>query len=68
MKNYTFHITETRETTLTVKANDIRDAETIAHLYHDCFFDDPETIEDEVEVTVKMYGYCDEEERACDYD
>lgn len=53
---------------MTVKANDIRDAETIAHLYHDCFFDDPETIEDEVEVTVKMYGYCDEEESACDYD
>lgn len=66
MKNYTFHITETREATLTVKANDLRDAEAIAHLYHDGFFDDPETIEDGVEVTVKMYGYCDNEDRFCE--
>ena len=59
MKNYTFHIVETRESTLTIKANDIRDAEAIAHRYHDCLMDD-------VEVTVKIYGCCDHDDRFCE--
>ena len=66
MKNYTFHIVETRESTLTIKENDIRDAEAIAHRYHDCLMDDAETFEDDVEVTVKIYGCCDNEDRFCE--
>ena len=66
MKNYTFHIVETRESTLTIKANDIRDAEAIAHRYHDCLMDDVETFEDDVEVTVKIYECCDHDDRFCE--
>lgn len=68
MKCYTFHIVETRELTLAVEAENLAQAEAIAHAFHYDGIDNEEGLAEaeDLEVTVKVYGTVNEEYDLCD--
>lgn len=66
MKCYTFHIVETRELTLAVEAENLAQAEAIAHAFHYGGIDNEEGLAEDLEVTVKVYGTVNEEYDLCD--
>lgn len=67
MKHYTFHVTETREITFNIEAESIHEAEMLARdAYYGFMDDDDDTVGDELEVTLKVYG-C-ETENESDWD
>ena len=67
MKHYTFNVVETREITFDIEAENIHEAEMLARdAYYGFMGDDDDTVGDELEVTLKVYG-C-ETENESDWD
>ena len=63
MKHYTFHVVETREITFEIEAENIHEAELIARdAYYGFMDDEDDTVGDELEVTLKVYGCENEKE------
>lgn len=67
MKHYTFSVVETREITFDIEAENIHEAEMLARDAYYGFMDDEDnSVGDELEVTLKVYG-C-ETENESDWD
>lgn len=63
MNHYTFNVVETREITFEIEAENIHEAEKLARDAYYGFMDDEDnSVGDELEVTLKVYGYETEKE------
>lgn len=57
MNHYTFNVVETREITFEIEAENIHEAEMLARDAYYGFMDDEDnSVGDELEVTLKVYG------------
>ena len=64
MNHYTFNVVETREITFEIEAENIHEAEKLARVAYYGFMDDEDnSVGDELEVTLKVYG-CETEKES----
>lgn len=64
MKHYTFNVVETRESTFEIEAENIHEAGMLARDAYYGFMDDEDnSVGDELEVTLKVYG-CETEKES----